>query len=155
MDSATNHRGVQVKLTLTGSPTTESEPPVSPSSSHGQTVQPPPSSPNGSLSSLVGKVGIIPIPPQVIQDLPDFSCLELGSGQGEEGAGSEPGEVVSPPHMMVEAPSFPGRTGSYQSSPAVVCPPLFLNESRGWSPPFPQGRRWLGLPRCNCHSVAG
>ena len=46
------HRGSQVKLALRDSPTSESEPHISPSHPDGRTDQPLPSSPNGSLSNL-------------------------------------------------------------------------------------------------------
>ena len=86
-----------MKLILRGSPTRESEHPVSPSQTDGQTAQSIPSPPTGSLSGLVGKVGTSPTPHQVTQELSDIASLKVESGQGEDGVGSEPGEVVSPP----------------------------------------------------------
>ena len=130
--SNTMQIGLQVKLALRRSQTRESEPPVLPSHPDGQTAQPPPSPPNGSLSSLLGKVGASPTPPQVTQDLPDIASLEVGSGQGEDGAGSEPGEVCEP--CSYEGPSFPPeecRSGSYQSPSEVVHPNPILNEFSG------------------------
>ena len=144
------HRGLQVKLALMDSLTRESEPPVSPSHLDGRTAQPPPSPPNGSLSNLSGKVRASPTPLQVTQDLPDFTSLELGSGQGEDGAISEPGEVVSPPRTMRKV-GLAVTSHHWQ----LCAQTLFSMSLEGWSTPSPTRRRWLGLPRHNCHSVAG
>ena len=106
--SSSAHRDLEVELALRDSPTRESEPPVSPSQTHGQTAQPTLSSPTDSLSGLAGKVGTSP---QATKDLPDITSLEVGSGQGEDGIGSEPGEVLSFPHTKNEAPSLPSKEG--------------------------------------------
>ena len=123
-----------MKLALRDSPARESEPSVSPSHPDGLTAQPPPSPPTSFLSGLSSKVGASPTPPpQITPDLPDTADLEVESGQGEDGASSEPGEVVSPPCTRIVVPSLPPEekgTGSHQSPSVVMRPNPILTESR-------------------------
>ena len=69
------------------------------------------------------------------------------------------GEVVSPPTYEGRGAFFPIRGKSDWQLPVITCscvPKPFSSMSPGgWRPPFPTERRWLGLPKHNCHSVAG
>ena len=99
-----------------------------------------------------------PPPPHVTQDLPDIASLELGSGQGEDGVSSEPGEAVKPPRTRSEAPFLPSEDGGPgkkgQLPPAAVHPNPSLSEPRGVEHTLPHGEELAGftqalLPLCS------